>query len=672
MSIPNEIIELVREKTSIVELLEREGISVKRSGKSFVALCPFHGEKTPSFNLSEEQGLYHCFGCGEKGDVFTFLQKLRGYSFLEAVRYLASRAGIKVPENDPGSREFAQKKKNLKKALLELNGHAQAFFKTEFDRTSAREAREYLQERGVGDELAKTFGVGWSPAESGRLRSFLTEQLGAETLCGFDVSSLLLTLGLLREHDAERDEEASVYEMFRARLMFPIMRSDAVVLAFGGRTLSKRKDIPKYINSPESPVYQKRSAFFGLPQALSVVRKTRSVYLVEGYMDVISMHCAGLPGVLAACGTAVCKEHAELLRRFADRVCLVFDGDAAGRKAAASCFPVFLNTGVELEVVVLAPDEDPDSLARSLTPQKFQDVLYSSRRSIMPVYVEQMRSELSAAGSSTSGQSVVISGKLAERLAGVLAQIVNPVERELRIREAADCLGVSVSSLDGLVIEELRRRGKASKHFAAKPAERLGARHFKPSSRLDPAIEPFVTSKGVEKESRSELESIHRQLLVAVLCEPSLAKAVLDLPSIVDGGLEVNDGEESKRLRRFIVELAEADFPPVTEWDRAASDSAQVPVVDEVRQFIEAHGYGSWGLIEEARRQSRIGGSKPTAVVSDGARMITHRALRDELELIRKQEAEEADSLRLAELAQQKLNKRRELEILREKPEKSG
>jgi DNA primase len=304
MRYSDHIIEEVKLRSSLSELVS-ERTEVKSSGRSFTACCPFHSEKTPSFHINEEQGLYYCFGCGKKGNTFTFVMETRGLTFPESVRFLAQRAGVNLPvqsefknENDKG---VAKKKALLRRLVVEAQN---LFEDILWDRRGSRKegivAREMLKERYISEQSVKRFRLGFSGSDQGLLLDELYKSIkDSLSITKEDVSQGLLELGLLREYDSGQKRE-----FFRERVMFPISRSDGSPLAFGGRTIFTKPEIPKYINSPESSVYEKRRSFFGLSQGFASAQKARHVFIVEGYTDVISFSQVGLENTLAVCGTA--------------------------------------------------------------------------------------------------------------------------------------------------------------------------------------------------------------------------------------------------------------------------------------------------------------------------------------------------------------------------------
>jgi DNA primase len=344
--IPDHAVEEVRSRADIVEIIG-EHVALKRSGKDFKGRCPFHEERTPSFYVVPSKGFYKCFGCNESGDVFGFLMKRLGLGFLDAVRQVADRCGIQLEEvSGTGEDPFRH--------LFEANAFAMEFFSGVLaEPERGREARAYLDRRGIGIEVAERFQLGFAPDEWRGLRD-------AAAVHGMD-DAVLMEAGLL----IQREEGKDPYDRFRNRIIFPIESVSGRVLAFGGRILGESgKGIPKYLNSPESPIYHKGEVLYGLSWAKNAIRREEGVLVVEGYMDAVSLAAAGIDNVVAPLGTSLTEEQARLLLRYCTRIYLLFDSDQAGLRATFRAGDVLLAAGLHPSVVTLPPGEDPDSLVR--------------------------------------------------------------------------------------------------------------------------------------------------------------------------------------------------------------------------------------------------------------------------------------------------------------------
>ena len=344
--IPQHIVEEVRTRADIVEVIG-EHVQLKRAGKDYKAPCPFHSERTPSFYVVPAKGFYHCFGCGEKGDVFTFLMKKAGLNFQEAVRAIAARVGVEIPADTQQAGEDPHRK------LYEAIAFAADYFQTALwaDERGER-ARQYLTSRGITREIAERFGVGYAPDAWRELR---------ETAHKHDIADdVLLAAGLIKEN--ERGEDP--YDRFRDRIIFPIAETTGRTVAFGGRILRAAEGAPKYLNSPETAIYQKGRLLYGLNWSRGAIRRDGMALVVEGYMDYVSLASVGIDNLVAGMGTAMTAEQATLLARYSRKAVLLYDSDMAGMKATFRSGDALLRAGVEPLVATLPQGEDPDSLAR--------------------------------------------------------------------------------------------------------------------------------------------------------------------------------------------------------------------------------------------------------------------------------------------------------------------
>jgi DNA primase len=338
--IPEETLQTIRERIDIVEVVGRH-VTLKQAGRSHKGLCPFHEEKTPSFTVNPERGIFHCFGCGESGNVFSFLMQRENLTFPEVVRSLAAECGVVVPERSGGET-------GLVEAVLRANEVAQRVYRDALRSQAGGRARTYLRERGLDHEEVDRYGIGWaSPGWED-----LVPVLAAERV----TPSMGVRAGLLRER-----ESGGCYDLLRDRITFPIQDVRGRVVGFGGRALGANQE-PKYLNSPETPIFRKREGFYGFPRALEAIRLADRVVVVEGYFDQIALDRAGVPEAVATCGTALSEQHARNLRRRTRNVVLVFDGDDAGRRAALRALEVLLPQGLRVRAAALPPGEDPHSL----------------------------------------------------------------------------------------------------------------------------------------------------------------------------------------------------------------------------------------------------------------------------------------------------------------------
>lgn len=434
----------VRERMDIVELVSGY-VSLKRSGANHMGLCPFHSEKSPSFSVNSGRQFFHCFGCGVGGDVFSFLMKMEGLSFPDAVRRLAERTGVELEECKLSPEE--ERRQQEKDRLYRVNEIATGYFHRMLMEDPAGEAgRQYLKMRGYGRKGAGEYQIGYAPEGW----EGLVRHLKAE---GVDLQDAR-TLGLIRPSKEGRGD----YDLFRARLIFPIFNLAGRVVAFGGRVLDDSK--PKYINSPESPIYHKGSVLFGLYQARQSMRQAGEAILVEGYFDQLALNRSGFPHAVATCGTALTPEHAKLLKRYVQRVLLLFDQDAAGRKATFKAMEMLQGEGLPTVVVDLAAGEDPDSFLRREGADLFRQRLEGAR-SAMELFIEET---LADAGSSIEGQA-----RAAEIVAGKLAILPSELEQDLYLKSLADRTGIALQLLQ----QQLEQaRSKPRNVERSRPAQR--------------------------------------------------------------------------------------------------------------------------------------------------------------------------------------------------------
>ena len=359
MGIPRETIDAIRENTDIVQLVS-QFVSLKRAGNSWKGLCPFHQEKTPSFHVIPHKGIYHCFGCGEGGDGFKFVQKIKGLSFVEAVKELAGPAGITIQERELSQqdRERLRRKTSVREACEEAAGFFHSVLMTS---PKAEHAREYLKGRGLSRDTVVRFRLGYAPEGWTHL---------LDHLHGRGVSpELAVRAGLARVNE----RRGSHYDLFRDRVIVPIFDERDRPIAFGGRILEG--DGPKYINSPETEIYEKSSVLYGLNLARPAIQRSNRVIVVEGYFDVISLSQAGFEETVATCGTAMTPQHMKRLRQLTDRAIALFDGDAAGTRAADRSLPLFLDAGMDVRRLDLPGAKDPDEYVQSQGAEAFESRL---------------------------------------------------------------------------------------------------------------------------------------------------------------------------------------------------------------------------------------------------------------------------------------------------------
>ena len=425
MRYSDDIIEEVRMKNDIVDVVSQY-VKLTRRGSTYFGLCPFHNEKTPSFSVTPSKQMYYCFGCGAGGNVFNFVMEYENYTFGEALQHLADRAGVQLPKIEY-SREARQKAEE-RAALLEINKLAARYFYYQLRRESGKTAYAYLTGRGLSEETIKKFGLGYSDKFSDDLYKFLKSKNYSDML--------LRDSGLFNV-----DERHGMYDKFWNRVIFPIMDVNNRVIGFGGRVMGDGK--PKYLNSPETKIFDKSRNLYGL----NVARTTRKNYLIlcEGYMDVISMHQAGFTNAVASLGTALTSGHASLLKRYTQEVLLLYDSDDAGVRAALRAIPILREAGVTSRVVNLRPHKDPDEFIKALGGEELEKRLEQAMDSFM-FRVHMAQREFSM--KEPQGQN-----RFFERCAQMLLELSDELERNLYIEAI-----VKDYRNYGISVEDLRKR----------------------------------------------------------------------------------------------------------------------------------------------------------------------------------------------------------------------
>ncbi len=432
--IPDEVIEEIRARVDLVALIGQH-VQLKKAGNNFKGLCPFHGEKTPSFNVAGDRGFYYCFGCHAKGDAFRFVMEYEGRSFLDAARRLAETCGVTIPEPDisPGAR----RQRSERAAMLELNKLAAEFFSDCLRSEHGQRARSYLAERGLKDSSAAEFRLGFAPAEWHALADHLTK---ARTNL-----ELAIKVGLI----ARQPRAGGFYDRFRDRLVCPVIVPGGEIAGFSARRLTETDEAgAKYINSPESPIYKKSQLLFGLPHAREGFRQRGRAVLVEGNFDVISLHQHGFTETVAPLGTALTDAQVDLLRRLADEVILLYDGDAAGRAAALRALQTLVAADVPTRIALLPAGEDPDTLVRH-SPDALAQLLERAQPGIEYFINEVWRQQARSADGRAQA--------LAEA-APLVGKVANPTKRDLIIGTLAAAMGVEV----GVVVRAMRRQSATS------------------------------------------------------------------------------------------------------------------------------------------------------------------------------------------------------------------
>ena len=563
----------IRERNNIVQVVG-DYVSLRKAGSSYKGLCPFHSERSPSFTVQEKRGFFYCFGCQTGGDVITFIRELHGYGFMEAVRHLAERVGIALPESQSSrgpvesnpaerQRQAAQQRQAKRKdrdAFFLVGRAAQRFYVDTLQSLEGKLCRSYLRERGLERESIERFALGYAPDRWEGLSSDFTRQ-------HLDMN-LSESVGLV----GRRRDGSGFYDKFRGRLMFPIRNLAGEVIAFGGRILpgteasKPREDgakVGKYINSPDSPVYSKGNTLFGLYEARKSMRKQGVALVVEGNIDVVALAQAGFDNVVAPMGTALTPEQCQLLRRFVARIVLLYDGDAAGQAAAAKATPLALSEGIQVGVVTLTDGDDPDTLVQRDGAEALQSVI-DGARSGWAFLVDNAITQCHVRSDPMTGIPRAI-----DQLAPLLFSMRDRREKTLYSKHLAEALGLDIPTLNDFLRDA---KGPVPLQGRAREVAETPPRgHFPPSSPppdaelrllvvalLQPSIRPLYRAR----DAGRLLQSSTVRTALDRLTEGSLELDAITFASevedttlrtllfrqLADGKTEANDATEFEAL----------------------------------------------------------------------------------------------------------------------------
>ncbi len=418
----------IKRRANIVDVVS-EYVNLRKTGINYTGLCPFHKEKTPSFSVNVDKQIFYCFGCGEGGDVFAFLMKVNNMTFPEALRLLAGKLGIVLPQDDRGS--GAREQKSLREEIYRINRLAADYFAKNIFSEAGKIARAYLEKRKIGNEVVQAFHLGYSLDGWRNLRGFFERGRISPKL--LEKAGLLIPKG-----------EGDFYDRFRGRLMFPIEGLNGNVIAFGGRSLGD--EMPKYLNSPESPVYTKGKNLYGLGRAREAIRQADEAIIVEGYFDFLQLWNAGIRNVVATLGTALTRDHLDLIRRYTRNIVVIFDPDEGGRSAVERSLRLFLSEGMHARVVVLPEGYDPDSFVMKFGKQVLDD-LVSRSQSMVDYYIDHVLGKKGGLEENLSA---------AQNAVGFIVNIEEAVQRNLFIKRVSERLGIDQE----LLKTEVRKAGQ--------------------------------------------------------------------------------------------------------------------------------------------------------------------------------------------------------------------
>ncbi len=526
----------IKEASDIVHVIG-ECVDLKKSGTRYLGLCPFHGEKTPSFSVHSGQQFFHCFGCGESGDVFTFVMKYYGLNFPDAIKTLANKYHIELPERRRSQEEQLRVKK--KEHLFAVNEKAALIYSRYLgESTGAKAATAYLQKRGVTEDVLTRFRIGYAPAVEVEGWNYLGGRFsGAE-------SKAAIEAGLLVER-----ENGGTYDRFRDRIVFPIADISGRICGFGGRIVGEGQ--PKYLNSPESPVFSKSNLLLGLYQQKEDIRRSNEAVLVEGNFDLISLVAAGCTNVVAPLGTAFTREQLRMIKRFAERVTLLFDGDAAGAKAAVRGVPLFLAEQIAGRVALLPEGHDPDTFIREKGLAPLLQLLEQAES--LPEFV--LNRFIAEFGLTLDGKRHIV-----EELQPLVRAAVSPLQRSIFVAHFAEKLGIPAAQFDG--------------HLDAAP--------------VNPVTPPAAPGKKHNSERIVPLSIPQRQLLEFMILQPRF------FLQLEEGGIReclANGVGEILFLQLRSLLAKKADAEP-EELLTVLSEGAERNLVAELLQRAPTHSQG--------------------------------------------------------------------------------
>ncbi len=491
--IPQETVSLILD-TAKIEDVVGDYVTLKRRGANYVACCPFHNEKTPSFYVSPSKGIYKCFGCGKSGTAVGFVMEEEHCSYVEALRYLAKKYHIEIQEEEESAEEIARRQRS--ESLLLVSEFAEKFFVSQLDTDEGRAVgRAYFRKRGLEDETVRKFGLGWAP--SGR-----TALVDAALAAGYKME-YLLAAGVAVRHDDE-----TVSDKFRERVMFPVHSVSGRVVAFSGRTL--RSDNPaKYVNSPETEIYIKSRNLLGIYFAKSEMSRLDECILVEGNIDMVMMHQLGIRNVVASCGTSLTVEQIRLIRKFTENVTIMYDGDSAGIHAALRGITMVLSEGMNVKVVLLPDGDDPDSFCRKHTLEEVRSFMASSEQDFISFKSELLLRE--------AGGDPLKRANLINDIADTIAAIPDPVKRSTYVAATAERFKVESSILFDRIAVTRRKMLEEKSREEFRENRRREAEDRAASSSGQPAEVRQGTAERAWTEENRTLAAAERDLLCFLL-----------------------------------------------------------------------------------------------------------------------------------------------------------
>jgi DNA primase len=583
MRISEQKIDEIRNAADVVDIISGY-VQLRKRGRNFIGLCPFHQEKTPSFTVSEEKQIFHCFGCGAGGNVFKFLMDFKNISFVESVEEVADHLGIKIQYDQSPVDE----QQNELEELYEINIVAARFFSDNLLKNSAcEEAREYFKNRNVKIQTQRVFGTGFAPYGWDNFLSHAKEN-------NVDLKKAKL-LGLIDQSD-----KGDYYDKFRGRVIFPIFSPNGRVIAFGGRILEKQENAAKYLNSPESPIYSKRKSLYGLFHSKDEIRKLDRAILVEGYMDLISLFQAGVKNVVASSGTSLTDEQVQLLSRFTKNIIILFDADPAGQKASLRSIEILLKQDFEVKVMSLPKGEDPDSYINNYGKERF-DELVSSAKNFLEYQTAQFEEQGLFEDPAKAADAI-------RELVNTLTLVGDELKRNLLLKTISKKFNLREKLIESELNNALQQRAKTINNTV-----KQAPKEIKVSENLV-NISATKNENPYEKELirllYSGKEEVIEYILEKIGIENFINNCFRTLAEVVSHGFNEHkispayliDKIPSEELKSFIFDLTLADEVISKKWDELtyngkiekdtfehAEESVRSFLIYEIEQQIKAN-----------------------------------------------------------------------------------
>lgn len=534
MRISEEIIERVKQENDIVDIIS-ESVRLKRSGRNYIGLCPFHNDKSPSFSVSQDKQIYKCFSCGEAGNVVTFLMKQKNLNFVEAIKFLADKANIPLDLGNGESSKITRKKDMLFKVNIETGRYFFGNLMTD------EKAKEYFLNRGIQESTIRKFGLGYAKDGWSNLIYYLKKKGIRE--------EVMLEAGLVLKNE----KRGTIYDRFRNRVMFPVFDIKGRVIGFGGRVLDDSK--PKYLNSPETLVFQKGTNLYGLNLAIKNKMQDRYFIIVEGYMDCISLHQYGITNVVASLGTALTVNQARLLKRYADKVIISYDADVAGQTATLRGLEILRDAGFDVRVLIIPRGKDPDEFVRSNGKEAFLKLVEAA------IPLISYRLKRAEEGIDFKNDQSLI--KYGERVAKILADL-NPVEKDVYIRKISEDTGIREQSLYDLIRLTKKEELQVNKEEEVGTKLRIEPAHLKAEKSLiklminDEYYESIIKILSVE-----DLNLEAHKKIFTLICKGREEESK-NITSYVESGCDdIESSKEWVKIKELRVFLQEDNYEKI-------------------------------------------------------------------------------------------------------------